>query len=141
MKTVLSIETIAEYLSNHQRRRAFLRSCNVELLNAFLSETKMTLEAKEEEELRRMEEEENKKIAITKAIEHLKALGISPEDLMDGLGVKQPPAKSSVKRTAYRHPETGEIIHWARRGGVPKALKGLIEKYGKDGLEQFAIKD
>jgi len=154
METVLSNEVIADYLSNHQRRRAFLRFCGLDLLRSFHSESKAIIDAKEEEELARMALEEEKSKAIAAATEQLIALGVTPQEVLNALSSK-PPAKRNrgtkgngskgstknpVKKTAYRHPDTGHVIYWARRGQPPKELEDLVQKYGKEGLEQFIVK-
>lgn len=140
METVLSNEVIAEYLGNHQRRRAFLRFCDLDLLHAIVNESKAVIEAKEEEELARMALEEEKQRLIADATSKLRQLGVTPQEILEAYNPK-PANKSGVKKTAYKHPITGVVTFWARRGRPPKELEDLVEKYGKAGLEQFALKE
>lgn len=141
METVLSNEAISDYLTNHQRRRALLRHCNLDLLRQLAADAQVIIDAKEEEELARMEQEEKKKKAIDEATRELLELGVTPEELLDALsGNKAGSTTSKTKQTAFKRPDTGEIVFWARRGKVPKALRDLYEIHGRSGLDQFIVK-
>ncbi|QYK83528.1 hypothetical protein IBG34_23320 (plasmid) [Aeromonas media] len=91
METVLSNEVIAEYLSTHQRRRAFLRFCSLDLLRVIVTESKAIIDAKEEEELAKMAQEEERQRAIDAATEQLRELGITPEEILQALTSKAAP--------------------------------------------------
>ncbi|HDX9006526.1 TPA: hypothetical protein RQO57_003591 [Aeromonas dhakensis] len=142
METVLSNELISEYLANHQRRRAFLRYCNLDVLRQLVADTQVIIDAKEEEELARMEVEEKKKNAIAGATRELLELGVTPEELVEALSCSKVGSPASkIKQTAFKRPDTGEIVRWSRRGQVPKALRDLYEIHGRHGLEQFIVEE
>lgn len=142
METVLSNEAISEYLANHQRRRAFLRHCNLDSLRQLVADTQVIIDAKEEEELARMEQEEKKKKAIDDATRELMQLGVTPEEVFEALSGNKPSATTSkIKQTAFKRPDNGKIVYWSRRGQVPKALRDLYEIHGRSGLDQFIVKE
>lgn len=139
METVLSNDSIAEYLTNHQRRRAFLRFCHIDLLRAIVNESKTVIDAKEEEELARMQREEEKQKAIAEATDRLRELGVTPQELQQAF--VPPAAKGGVKKTGYRRPDNGKVVYWSHRGRPPKDLEDLVAQYGKDGIKQFAVSE
>lgn len=139
-------EELIRILSNVRSLRSFARELNYDLLQTAHEKLGLVLEErKEEEELRRLELEEQEEKRM-KALEYIKELGFAPEDLNVSVYDREPSLKPKPKTRhgekraiKYRYVDDHGTEHtWTGVGRLSRAFQQLKDA-GID-IEQYRIK-
>lgn len=133
---------INRILLNTRQLKSALKNLSVEQLNKVISSIKqIALEHEEEEELARLEAEENEK-KIKELLEIAEEKGVDLEALKTQLEVTTTPKrrrKTSVMKYQYKD-INGKSKRWSGQGRQPKEIQEAIQNDHKT-LEDFLIED